>query len=253
MSAFGKFGVMLNKQSPTILTTLGLAGLFGSVALAVKATPKALQAIENEERFRHEEYFDDRPLEPLDVIKVTWKHYIPTASVMLTTAVCMISANHISSGRIATLTSIASLADSSLRKYQKAVIEEVGDKKENKIRGRLANTEVGDDPPDMNHVIQTNQGATLFRDGISGRYFYSDIEFVKRTINEFNKRLMSEMSIPLNEFYADLYLPPIDIGGQLGWDIEKGMIDADILPGITSDGILCAVLSYKNMPVNIWG
>lgn len=253
MNALSRFGGMLNKQSPTILTFLGITGLVGSVALAIKATPKALEAIENEQRFRLEEYSDDRPLEPLDVVKVTWKHYIPTASLMTTTIICIVASNSINTRRIATISSIAGLAESSLKKYQKAVVEEIGEKKENKVRGRIANEEVGDNPPDMNHVIQTNQGSTLFRDGISGRYFYSDIEFVKRTVNEFNKRLLTEMSIPLNEFYADLYLPSIDIGGQLGWDVEKGLLDADILPGITADGILCAVISYKNMPVNLWG
>lgn len=253
MNAIAKFGGILNKQSPTILTVLGVAGLIGSVALAIKATPKAVEAIEAEKRFRHDEYSDDRPLEPIDIVKTTWKHYIPTASVMATTIVCIVASNSINTHRLATLTSIATLAETSLKRYQKAVVEEVGDKKENKIRGRMANEEVGENPPDMNHVIQTNQGATLFRDGISGRYFYSDIEFVKKTINEFNKRLLSEMTIPLNEFYADLYLPPIDIGGQLGWDVEKDLLNADILPGITADGILCAVLSYKSMPVNLWG
>jgi uncharacterized membrane protein len=42
-----KFGGALSKNSPTILTGLGVIGLFSTVYAAVDATPKALAILED--------------------------------------------------------------------------------------------------------------------------------------------------------------------------------------------------------------
>ena len=42
-------GKTLSKNSPTILTGIAIAGTFTTAVLAVKATPRALQLLEDEE------------------------------------------------------------------------------------------------------------------------------------------------------------------------------------------------------------
>ena len=44
----------LSKHSPEILTGIGIAGMVTTVVLAVKATPKALQLIEEKKRLKKE-------------------------------------------------------------------------------------------------------------------------------------------------------------------------------------------------------
>ena len=77
-----------DKHSPEILIGLGIASAITSTVLAVKATPKAMQLIENEKRRQNEKLIEESTgpdcgqitkLTPVDVFKTTWKCYIPAA------------------------------------------------------------------------------------------------------------------------------------------------------------------------------
>ena len=73
----------LKRSSPTILTCFSIVGVIGTTVLAVKATPKALEII-NDERLKRadndEEFiYGSTPLPIKDVIRLTWKCYSPAA------------------------------------------------------------------------------------------------------------------------------------------------------------------------------
>ena len=52
----------LSKHSPEILTGIGIAGMITTTALAVKATPKALELIEMEKKHQNEELLQNEIL-----------------------------------------------------------------------------------------------------------------------------------------------------------------------------------------------
>ena len=66
------------KHSPEILTGLGIAGMITTTVLSVKATPKALQIMaEEQERRKFEGETEEYELLPAkDVVKLTWRCYI---------------------------------------------------------------------------------------------------------------------------------------------------------------------------------
>ena len=69
----------VTKKSPEILTGIGIAGMITTTVLAVKATPKALELIENAKESK-KTYPDDKPgLNALETVKVAWKPYVPAA------------------------------------------------------------------------------------------------------------------------------------------------------------------------------
>lgn len=88
---------VLSKNSPTILTGLGVAGLISTAVMAVKATPKAIELIDQlrddeinrrlrnlgfvgEEELHHSVNEQcDVKLTKKEIIKVTWKCYVPAA------------------------------------------------------------------------------------------------------------------------------------------------------------------------------
>lgn len=59
------------KHSPEILTGVGIAGMVTTTVMAVRATPKAIQLLDEEKRRQHA-----NKLEPMDVVKTAWKCYI---------------------------------------------------------------------------------------------------------------------------------------------------------------------------------
>ena len=54
--------------------------------------------------------------------------------------------------------------------------------------------------------------------------------------------------ISLNEFYEELGLSHTMIGDQLGWNIDKGLIELDFSSQIAEDGTPCLVIDYSIAP-----
>ena len=86
-------------------------------------------------------------------------------------------------------------------------------------------------------------------DSVSGRYFKSDMETIKKAENELDARLRNEMYVSLNEFYYEIGLEPLRvIGEDLGWNIDNGYLDLNFSSQIASDGTPCLVLDYGVAP-----
>lgn len=239
---FRSLGNKIDANSPTILTGVAVAGLFSTVALAIKSTGTAVYVLINEESARKED------LELRDKIELVWKLYIPTAASSIITVVAIIGANHISMRRNAALLGLYSIADQGLKEYQDKVAEMIGRTKEEKVRDAIAQDKLDDHPVDERDVIITGKGTYLFYDTLSGRYFRSDVETVRRVQNDFNELLFNDMFLPLNDLYEMLSLEATDLGRDTGWDVQNGKLDIQFSAKIAADGEPCIVLSFSVEP-----
>lgn len=231
-----------SEHCPEILTGIGIAGCITTTILAVKATPKAIRLLE-EARNKTEE-----PLTKADVVKTTWKCYIPAAITGATSIACLIGANSVNVRRNAALATAYTLSETALKEYQAKVVETIGEKKEEVVRDAIAKDKVEQNPISTREVIITEKGNTLCYDAVSGRYFKSDIDKIKSAICDLNIRLMDEMYISLNELYYELGLRDIEIGDDLGWNIDNGKIDVRYSSTLSEDGTPCLVISYSVAP-----
>lgn len=233
---------VMSKHSPEILTAIGIAGMISSTVLAVKATPKALMLIEDA---RYEKGED---LTAIEKTKACWKCYIPAAVSGVTSAACLIGANSVNAKRNAALATAYKISETALTEYKEKVVETIGEKKEKTVRDKVAKGKVDKNPVSKNEIIITEKGNTLCYDAISGRYFKSDIEKIKKAANELNRRMLSEMYISLNEFYHSLGLHETSLGDNLGWNIDEGLIELDFSSQIADDGTPCIVVDYLIAP-----
>ena len=231
------------KHSPEILTALGTVGLLTTTVLAVQATPKALKLIEAK---KEEEQTDK--LTAIDTVKATWKCYIPAAITGTASVACIIGASSVSAKRNAALAAAYTLSEAARTEYRDKVIETLGEKKEKAIRDEINKDRVENNPGKKADVIVTGKGRTKCLDSISGRYFESDIDQIKKVVNELNRRLLVEDYISLNEFYGEIGLDDIRLGDDLGWNVEKGLIDVDFSAQIDKEGNPCIVVDYMVAP-----
>ena len=238
-----KAGRSISKHSPGILTGIGIAGMITSTVLAVKATPKAVQIIEEEKKEKETEKLPTK-----DIVKITWKCYIPSAVTCAASVACLIGARSVQSKRTAALATAYKLSETALNDYREKVIETIGEKKEKTIRDEVAKEQVKRDPVSTREIILTEKGNTLCYDVISGRYFKSDIDKIKRAENELNKKLLSEMYLSLNEFYDALGLKPTSLGNELGWNLDDGLIDIHFSSQIADNDTPCVVVDYHIAP-----
>lgn len=249
-----QLGRTVSKHSPTILTGLGIAGFISTVVMAVKATPKAMEILEYERNFRFDEYGTDyeTPISPVDTIELTWKLYAPSALMGVTSIACIIGATSIQNRRAAALSSLFAVAESTLKEYQAKVVKTIGENKEQKIRAEITGDELKKNPLEPKAIIVSGLGDTLCYDVYTGRYFKGDVESIKRTVNEFNHRLLKEMQLPLNDLYFELGLESVESGRDIGWDVEKGLVDIDISAKLASGDVPCVVLTFTNRPTKLW-
>lgn len=248
------------KRSPGILTGIGIVGMITTTIFASKATPKAIMLMEDEiarqnmvlakeaEKNGQENFIPIEKLNAFDVIKVTWKCYIPAVVTGATSIACLIGANSVNVRRNAALATAYALSDSAMREYREKVIETIGEKKEKDVKDAIAKDKIEKNPASNNEVIITKNGNTLCYDGIFGRYFKSDMDTIKRAINTINRNIVSQMYVSLNEFYSEIGLSPIVIGYDLGWNIDDGQIDVDFSSQLAQDGTPCLVIEYNVTP-----
>ncbi len=233
------------KHSPEILTGVGIAGMLTTVVLAVRATPKALRLIDEKKADIPEEESIPR----LEAVKAAWKVYVPAVLTGILSTICLIGANSVNQRRNAAIAAAYSLSESALKEYRKKVVETIGERKEQAIRDDIAKDRITENP--VREVIVSDRGSTLCYDSLSGRYFKSDIEKLRRIVNDLNRRMRDEMFISLNDFYCAVDNPdlgPTKLGDMLGWNIDKGYIDLNFSSQLTTDGMPCLVLDYTVVP-----
>lgn len=226
----------VSEKSPEILIGFGLAGMLTSTVLAVKATPKALDILEQE----------DRELSKIDKVKLTWKCYAPAAVGYCASAACIIGAQSVNAKRNAVLAGAYKLSETALLEYRDKVVDILGEEKEKEIRDSIAKDRVERDS--ISEVIVTGKGDTLCYDMISGRYFKSDIDKINKAINEINYRLTHENIISLNELYLELGMKPTDMGYEQGWNIDDGLVNVKFSSIISEDDQPCIVMHLYNPP-----
>lgn len=236
---------VLNKvsdKSPEILIGLGLAGMLTSTVLAVKATPKALKIIEEEEEYRKE------ALTRLQKVKLTWKYYAPAAIGYCTSAACIIGANSVNSKRNAVLAGAYKLSENALLEYRDKVVEVLGEEKENEIRDSIAEDRIRQETGQSSTVIVAGKGDTLCYDMYSGRYFNSNMDEINKILNKINYKLMSDNMISLNDFYYEIGLDSTINGYDFGWNVDDGLIELYFSSILTEDGTPCLAMHFDNLP-----
>lgn len=236
--------VAIDKHSPEILTGIGIAGMVTTTVLAVRATPKALALIEQKKA-------EDGviTLTPGEVVKAAWKCYIPSAAIGVTSIACLIGASSVSMRRNAALATAYALSESTLRDYQKKVVEEIGEKKEKRIREAVTKEELANNPVSKHEIIITGGGDVLCYDQACQRYFKSSVEKLRKVENDLNMQMRNENYISLNDFYHEVGLDPVAAGQELGWSIDKGYVELDFDSHLADDGTPCLVVLFAKPPV----
>ena len=232
----------LSKHSPEILVGIGVTGMVTSTVLAVKATPKAMILLEQAK----EEKGD--VLTPIETVKAAWKPYIPAVLLSVASISCIIGASAVNTKRNAALATAYAISERSLLTYRDKVIETIGEKKEKEIKEKIAQDEVDNKPVSNSQVIITSKGNTLCMDNITRRYFRSDLDKVKKVINELNRQMITQNYVSLNEFYYAVGMDGIKNGSLLGWNVSDGLIELSCSTTLADNDEPCIVIDFETAP-----
>ena len=256
---------VVQKKSPEILTGLGIAGMITTVVLAVKATPKALdlidEEVERQNRKLSQEAYDSgqsianqiNKLKPLETVKVAWKPYIPALLLGGASVGCLIGANTVSARRHAALYSAYELSKTAYNELNEKVTEVVGEKKVTEIKQKLAEDKVNKVSPEgaiekKSNVVIAGDGDTWFIDAMSNQPFLSSKNKLDAAANELNRKMRSDMYVSLSQFYDEVGIEHTGTSDYIGWRIDKEYIDVVTSDAIVKDGKVYVVMDFLTRP-----
>lgn len=240
----GKSKAFLKRNSSTILTVIGAAGVIATTVAAVKATPKAIALLEHAKEEKREE------LTKLEVVKIAGPAYIPAAVLGVSTLACIFGANLLSQRGQASLMSAYALIDSGYKDYRKKVDELYGTEAGAQVRAGIAKDKYENQP-----IKQPEDGKRLYFDFYSSRYFEATPHDVKAAEYELNRKLMLDDCAYLNEWYYLLDLEPLEHGLDFGWatcansDMYwQTWVDFHHEKVVMDDGLECIIISFMQEP-----
>lgn len=225
-----------SKHSPEILTAAAALGVVATGYFAYRGGIKVgLEEAEEE-------------LTTKEKAKIIVKEMWPAVGMGGLTIAAIISSNIISIKRQKALASAYAITSEAYQTYKRHVIEKLGEKKEDELRGEIAESDVKADPPNDEVIFNTGRGNTLFKDRISGRYFRSDIDFVRRQQVTVNQWLMAgEDWVSVNDWYSLIGLENLEDLDDLGWNVEEG-VHFDFNACLTPDNEPAIVIDYDISP-----
>ena len=229
------------KYSPNILTAAGVV-LFGvTVYLAVKKTDPVKKILKEKKK---------AGASKLETVKAVAPEVIPPAVTGAAAVGCVIASNRIAAERIATIGAVCSMTKTAFEEYKAATKEELGEKKESLLKSKIAKVKSDKNPPNDKEVILTGRGEVLCYDSYSGRYFRSSPDYIRKVINELNKKALAGKYdfISLNQLYIELGLGNVRIGDDFGWRIDRGLIDVDFNAFVSDTDEPCLALEYEIAP-----
>ena len=237
MNLLNSSKLFLRRNSPTILTFLGAAGVVATSIAAAKATPKAMALLEKTKEEKGEE------LTKLEMVKVAGPAYIPAVAIGASTIACIFGANALNKKTQASIMSAYALLDTSYKQYKSKVKELYGENSDRNVKKEIAKDKFKDND------IHINNEKILFFDFYSLRYFESTERLVLKAENRVNELLKLYGRASLNDFYESLGMPTAYSGYELWWNVQK-CPSVEFTHDITTmdDGLECCVISMSVEP-----
>lgn len=238
-----KLKLNFKRASPTILTFVAVVGVVSTAVSAVAATPKALKLIDKAAVEKGEE------LNKTEVVRATFKVYIPSFLIGMSTITCICAANILSKRQQAMITSAYTLLSNSYKEYKIKLKELYGEEAHNAIIDSIAKEQCSAPHITCPGLIKTStldfddcaepELIRTFYDNFSKRYFESTISKVIQAEYHLNRNLMLIGGVSLNNFYEFLGLEGTEAGENLGWSVNDELywIDFDHHKLVLDDGM----------------
>lgn len=207
-----KFMKVLADNSPALLTGVAVAGTCTTAFLTGRAGYQSAKILEEYEGGL-------QPLDWEDVVKLTWKLYLPAAGVGFGTIAAIVMVNRIGNRRTAAMAAAYTISERAFVEYSDKVREKWGEKEEREVRTAVAKDRVERARPEQ--VVVVSNGKQLCHDAYSGRFFESTMESIRRAENNINRQIMHENYATVSNFYNNIGLPHTSTSDEMGWNTDK--------------------------------
>ena len=203
----------IKKQYPLILSVIGSIGVVATAVTAVKATPKALDVIRIDREIRKgkAETLEDLKQTKADLIKLTWKYYIPSVAIGISTIACIMGSLALSRSQIKSITSAYILLDQTYREYKSKVKELYGENADHAVKTEIIKYLYED-----SDIISRGKVLVFYEENY-GKLFERTMTEVVLAEYNLNRKFALDGEASINDFLGFLNLEPVVFGNCIGW------------------------------------
>lgn len=235
-------------NSPVICTAIGVVGTVVTAVLTHQAALKADDILDADANHQLASTGSYNPPKPMQHIKLVWPVYIPPVLAGATTIICIVASNKISNRRAAAIAAAYTISERAFAEYKEKVVEKIGEKKEKNVRDEVAQDRVNRTSKNDREVVILGNGDVLFWDSLTGRYFNSNVEAIRKAVNDINFQIRNDNYASLSDFFNKIGLPTTSLSEELGWNLDTEC-DVDFSTTITDDDRPCIVINYRVHPI----
>ena len=241
---------LLNQNSSTILTGVGVVGTVGTAYLTGRASFRAAGIITDELTVVNTGIDTENGNDPVfltkkNKVKLVWKEYLPAVGTGVITVSAIVFAHRIDAKRVVALTVASGISERAFKEYREKVIEKLGDRQDVKLRDDIAQDRVN--RTSGSELVIAGDGKVLCMDMLTGRYFMSSAEELKRAENKINHILNTQMGASLSEFFDEIGLSPTAYSEHVGWNPDR-LVELKISATMSADDRPCLAVDFDPHP-----
>jgi hypothetical protein len=264
---FQRAGKVAAKNSPAILSAIGVTGTITTAYLAAKGAFRAKEILDEAQEAKKAEALAENPVaelpkyqEPEEVtegsteltnqekFELTWQCYVPAAISAAVGISAIIFAAHVNERRNAALMSAYSVVEKSYGEYRAKTLAKVGKNKEQAIRDEINQDRVTENPPGKNELIIITEGNVPCRDSFSGRYFDTNMQALRKVENDINWEILNNGYASLSDVWDKLGLQHTTGSDDIGWNTDR-QFELKVTTTVTTDDRPCFSIEFMPPPI----
>jgi len=242
-----KTSQILSDNAPTILSGIAATTTVATAIFSAQGSFKAAKLLASEERRRELETVKPEPLTTKEKIELVWPCYVPAATTGVVSVTCIILANRIGSRRAAAMAAAYAMSRDAFAEYKDKVVEKLGERKESKLRDELAEDQIRRNP-NTREIIISGPNEVMCYDSITGRYFKSNVESLRKAENDINREINQGVYASLSDFYSLVGLPRTPYSDEVGWN-HNYVFELQFSTVLSEDGTPCISINYEPYPI----
>ena len=259
-------GKALIKAAPTLGVIFGVSLMAGGAVKTGMETPqmmKELEALDAKQGLSHKDYLKEKA-------KILAKHLGIPAALLLSGSAMIFAGYKIKYTQAAIAAAALASKTEEAEKLEQKIIEKYGPKEYEKMKDEMIKDDVKAHPINYSTVINTGHGNTLCYDVVLHDYYWSDLDFIRKIVDQINKEMIRTrwgmrksavsydtfreyQDLPLSNEHANFYEPlpnGVQIGKDLGW--YNCPIELRIVAIQLPDDTICHAIGFSKAGAPKW-
>lgn len=195
-----------------ICTCIGATGVIITAVLAAKASPKAIDILQDEQFKKNDK------LNTFEKLKVVMPVYLPAIISGVVSIACILESNTTHKRRELELISACSIANAAYHRYRENVKKVKAD-----LDADILENVVKERTTDATYHTSVSGTEEMYYEPFSDTCFKADPHTVAVAEYLVNKKFMEKGYASLNDFLGYLGIPKSELGAAYGWTVETGI------------------------------